>query len=606
MTTMARPPGGGSGSMLAARDLELVEGPRPTRKLRKLLPYFRPYWGRALAAILLTLVVTATGLAGPALAQVAIDDGIRAKDKGVLVLAVLLFVGVGIIGWGAGYAQTYLSSWIGEKVLLDLRTRLFDHLMRLELGYHERQATGRTVSRLTSDIEALDQLVTEGFPSLVINALTLLGMVVILLVYDWQLALIAFAVLPVLVAGTVVFRALSTGAYRITRERVADVLAHLQESLSGVRVVQAFGREERAVREFRAVNDEYRKANMHTVHISGVYFPGIEFLAAAGTALILWFGARRVLDGDLSTGVLVAFLAYLASFFDPIQALSQLYNTFQSAMAALEKILGVLETGPQLADRPGSTPIDEARGDITLDRVTFGYGNGPPVIQDVSLRIEAGQTIALVGETGAGKSTLAKLIARFYDPDEGSVQLDGRDLRDITQGSLHAQLGIVPQEGYLFSGTVAENLRFANPRATDEEIRAACDSVGATEFIEGLPEGFDTQIEERGSRLSAGQRQLVCFARALVADPRLLILDEATSSVDLRSERRIEAALRTVRSGRTAIVIAHRLSTIRDADRIVVLADGRIAEEGSHLELLARGGRYADLYSDWEQSTGAG
>jgi ABC-type multidrug transport system fused ATPase/permease subunit len=605
MSTMARPPGGGSGSMLAARtDDEPIEGPRPTHKLRKLLPFFRPYWGRAIATILLTLVVTATGLAGPALAQFAIDDGIRARDKGVLVLAVALFVIAGVVGWGAGYGQTYLSSWVGERVLLDLRTRLFDHLMRLELGYHERQATGRTVSRLTSDIEALDQLVTEGFTSLVINALSLIGMIAILLVYDWQLALIAFAVLPILVAGTVVFRALSTVAYRHTRERVADVMAHLQESLSGVRVVQAFGREERAVSEFRAVNDEYRRANMRTVHIGGVYFPGIELLAAGGTALILWFGARRVLDGDLSTGVLVAFLAYLASFFDPIQALSQLYNTFQSAMAALEKILGVLETGPQLADRPGATQIVEARGDITLDHVTFGYG-GPPVIRDVSLRIEAGQTIALVGETGAGKSTLAKLIARFYDPDEGSVKLDGHDLRDITQASLRAQLGIVPQEGYLFSGTLAENLRFAKPGASDGEIRAACDAVGATEFIEALPEGFDTQIEERGSRLSAGQRQLVCFARALVADPRLLILDEATSSVDLRSERRIEAALATVRSGRTAIVIAHRLSTIRDADRIVVLADGRIAEEGSHTELLARGGRYADLYSDWEQSTGA-
>lgn len=571
----------------------------PTKKLRKLLPFFRPYRGRIAVTLLLMVFVALSGLASPALAQIAIDDGIRAADKRVLVAAVLALVGAGVVGWLAGYGQSYLSAWVGERLLFDLRTTVFNHLMRLSLGYHERIPTGVTVSRLTSDIEALNQLVTDGITTLVTQGLTFVGVIAILFVYDWKLALVAFAVFPVLIVATAIFRVASASAYRRTRERIAHVLAVLQESVSGVRVVQGFGRQDAATSGFQAANADYREANMQTIRISASYFPAVELLTAIGTALVLLVGGRRVLDGDLTVGVLVAFLGYVVIFFDPIQALSQLYGTFQSAMAALEKILGVLETAPTLVDRPGAPALAQMRGEVTLDHVTFAYRD-TAVLHDVNLRIGAGETVALVGATGAGKSTLAKLIARFYDPTEGTVAIDGHDLRAVSQASLRAQLAIVPQEGHLFSGSVAENLRFGRPEATDDELRAACAAVGALEFIDALPEGMDTDVAARGTRLSAGQRQLVAFARALVADPRLLILDEATSSVDLRTEAQIDAAMERLRVGRTTIVIAHRLSTVRGADRIVVVEDGRVVEQGTHQELLALGGHYARLLGDWE------
>lgn len=594
MSTAASPATG-----LAARR----EAPPERRKLRRLLPYFRPYLGRTLATIGLMLAVTGSGLAIPALAQFAIDHGISAGDKGMLLLAVGLFVLAGLVGWWAGHHQTYLSSWVGERVLLDLRTDTFRHLMRLELGYHERTPTGRTVSRLTSDIEALEQLVTDGVTSLVINGLTFIGVAIILFAYDVELALLTFVIFPALAVGTALFRVYSARAYRRTRERVADVLATLQETLSGIRVVQGFGRQEPSREVFRRVNEEYREANMATIRLSGAYFPGVELLSGIGTAIILYFGATRVLDQEVSIGVMVAFVGYLSSFFDPIQQLSQLYSTFQSAMAALEKIFGVLDTEPEIADAPGAVPLPRIEGRIELRGVSFAYDR-TPVLHDLDLVIPAGETVALVGTTGAGKSTLAKLVSRFYDPVEGQVLIDGHDLRTVTMRSLHDQIAIVPQEGHLFAGTVAENLAFGRPDATDEELRAAADAVGATGFIEALPDGFDTRINDKGSGLSAGQRQLISFARALVADPRLLILDEATSSVDLRAEALIEEALHELLEGRTAIIIAHRLSTIRDADRIVVLEGGRIVEQGTHDELVDAGGRYAALYGDWAAAAG--
>lgn len=607
MSTHA-PAGGPGGALLRPdrrRGAIADDDARPPKPLRRLLPYLRPYAGRATLAALLMLAVTASTLALPAIAQFGIDSGIQAGDKAALALAVGLFVFAGGVGWAAGYFQTYMSSWVGERMLLDLRTDTFRHLMRLELGYHERTPTGRSVSRLTSDVEALTQLVTEGVTNLVVNGLTFLGVLVILLAYDVKLALAAFVIFPALIAATVAFRIYSARAYRRTRERIAQVLAHLQENLSGIRVVQGFAHQRESERDFERANEEYRQANMATIRLSGAYFPGVELLAGIGTAVILWYGSTRVLDADLTIGVMVAFLAYLSSFFDPIQQLSQLFNTVQSAIAALEKIFGVLDTQPELADAPGATDLPPVRGDVELRGVRFAYSTGEEVIHALDLRIAAGESVALVGATGAGKSTLAKLVARFYDPTEGVVLIDGRDLRTTTQRSLRAQIGIVPQEGQLFTGTVAENLSFGRPEATREEIRAAAEAVGAGSMIEALPDGYDTEITDRGAAFSAGQRQLISLARMLVTDARLVILDEATSSLDLRSEALVEHAMRTLMRGRTSIVIAHRLSTIRSADRIVVLEGGTVAEQGTHAELLAAGGRYADLYEDWSRE-GAG
>jgi ABC-type multidrug transport system fused ATPase/permease subunit len=574
-------------------------------RLRHLISLLRPYRGRVVLMLLALLIATAAALAPPYLAGRAIDDGIKGHDTSALTVIVIVFVAAAILNWLATYVQTYLINWVGQRALQDLRIELFEHLQRLSIGFYSRNRAGVLISRLTNDIQALDQLVTEGISTLFSATLTLVGTAVILVLLDPGLALITFLTFPVLLVASVAFRLASAGAYRLTRERIAQVTAYLQETLSGVRVVRAFGQEPRHLRRFAELNDEHRAANMKTVYLNAAYFPSVELLSAVATAAILIYGGKEVVDGAVTIGVLATFVFYLQSFFDPIQSLSQLYTTYQAGMAALDKIFELLDEEPDVADKPDAAELPRVRGEIRFEDVTFSYGGDALALDRVSLDVPPGQTLALVGATGAGKSTLAKLVARFYDPDDGRVLIDGHDLRDVTEKSLRSQLGIVPQESFLFSGTIRDNIGFGRPGATDEDVRAAAQAVGAHDFVERLPDGYDTEVGERGGHLSAGQRQLVAFARAAAADPRILILDEATSNVDVRTEAQIERGLRRLLAGRTAIVIAHRLSTIRGAGRIVVLDHGGIAEQGTHQELLDAGGAYARLYRDWADQSAA-
>ena len=583
------------------------------RNLRGLLALIKPYRGRAALTVVALVLGTAASLAPPLLARAAIDDGIQRHDFGKLELVVLAFMAAALLVWLMTYVQTFLVGWVGQRVLADLRIRIFTHLQTLPVGFYESRPAGVLISRITNDVEALDSLVTDSVVTLFQAGLTLIGTVGILLYLDVKLALITFCVLPIVLAGSLWFRIISAGAFRRTRETIGSITGYLQETLSGIRVVRTFAQEPVHEQQFVALNQDNRDANMVTVKLNAAYFPSIEMLSGLAVAAIVLYGGLQAIEGHISIGTIVAFVAALSNLFEPIQQLSQLYATYQSGMAALEKIFQLLDEKPDLEDRADAVKLGRIAGEVDFDDVSFAYkkrrGDDSTeqvlALDHINLQIPPGQTVALVGATGAGKSTMAKLIARFYDPTSGAVLVDGHDLREVASSSLRSQMGIVPQEAFLFSGTVAEHIAFGRPDADAVQIRAAAAAVGAEEFIAELPNGYDTEIGERGTQLSAGQRQLIAFARALIADPRILVLDEATSNVDLHSEARIEQGLRRLLAGRTSIVIAHRLSTIRQAGRIVVLEHGQIAEQGTHDELIAAEGRYYELYRDWAAQAAA-
>ena len=568
------------------------------------------YPGMLALAGLLVVVISVAGQVGPKLTEYAINNGMSPGhlDFGVVVamsIAYLVFIGVTALAQRFSVQVTgRLAAW----VMNDLRVKVFAHLQRLSLGFFTEEKAGVIMSRMTSDIENLQQLLQDGLSQLAIQALTMVVITVILFATNAFLATITvLLIVPALVAASIWFKRASERGYDKVRDGIANVLADLSESLHGVRIVTAHNRQRHNVIHHRNVVGDYRDANNYTAHVNALYGPGTQMLGIIAQAVMLAIGGTMVLNHQLSLGALVAFFLYLNRFFQPIQLLVQQYNTYQQGQASVTKLRDLCDTEPEVREAADAVDLPPIEGAIRFEHVSFAYVEGRPVLTDVDLTMEPGETVAFVGPTGAGKSTMAKLVTRFYDPTEGRVTIDGHDIRDVTMHSLRSQLGVVPQEPFLFAGTIGDNVAFARPDATDQELREAVARVGLTDVIDRMPQGLDTVVHERGQTLSSGERQLIALARAFLAHPRVLVLDEATSNLDLQSETKIESALDVLLENRTAILIAHRLSTAMRADRIAVVDEGRIIEVGSHDDLVARGGRYAAMYETWvSQSDGAG
>ena len=566
------------------------------RIVRRLFAFVVPYRRRALATLLLIAVGTACDLGLAKLFSLGVDEVAGDGSLRTLNVLAIAFLVTLIARFGATWGAFYLISWLGNRVVFDLRNRMFRHLQTLSVGYIDRRGVGSIMSRIQNDVGVINEFFGEGITGVFSNVLILVGIIGVMLWTDWQLALLSFLALPVMVAIMRAWRTRIIETYRATRRTIAIVNGDLAESIAGVRVAQAFTREPVNIRRFRGLNQDNLDAAVNAARLSSLLFPIVSLVGAVATATGVYVGGRLVLNRTMTVGELVLFIALIDRFFEPIRDLSQQYNVLQAAMAAGERIFEVLDVEPEVRDKPDAVDLPPIVGRVRYDRVRFGYGE-TEILHGIDLEVEPGETVAFVGETGAGKTSMINLLARFADVWSGGVSIDGHDVRDVTQRSLRAQLGVVLQDTFLFGGTVRDNIAYARQDATLKEVEQAAQEVGAHEFIRALPEGYETAIGERGVSLSVGQRQLVSFARALLTDPRILILDEATSSVDTQTERLIQQALRRLLRDRTSFVIAHRLSTIREADKVVVMHDGRIVEQGTHDDLIARGGYYRDLYT---------
>jgi len=595
---------GGHGPMEGRFDASTVEVKVEVKVIARIMPYLRPYMWHLAAALFFMLTVTLAGLVTPYLEALAIDRYMQnatglsqeARQMGITRLA-LIYLALNLVIWLCSYAQTLLVSIAGQNVIYNLRQTMFTHLHKLSFSFFDKTETGRIMTRLTNDVNSLSELISSGILNVVNDALMLAGIVFIMTTLNWRLALVTFITLPLMIFVATRFRGRMQRAYHEVRRKAATVNVNLAESISGVRVTQSFVREDRNARRFDENNLDNMQANMQAAQLNSAFGPVIEILATVGVAIVVWYGGLLLQRGEITLGVVFAFLRYVGRFFMPIRDLSQVYNVWQAATVSVDRIFELLDTEPAIKDAPAAYALPRVTGHIRFENVTFGYDVHQPILHNISLDIPQGKTVALVGPTGAGKSSLINLLARFYDPTSGNITIDGHELRAVTQTSLHRQMSIVLQDSFIFNGSVQDNIAYGRPDASQDEIIAAATDVNAHEFIMRLPKGYDTEVGERGARLSIGQRQLLSFARALLCRPQILILDEATSAVDAYTEVLIQKALEALLAGRTALVIAHRLSTIRNADMIIVMDEGRIVEQGTHAELMEKGGGlYRQLY----------